>query len=424
MQRLIKPLLNTNGCLQETDFKDAFSIIHQNLLNSKENDTLVMSSGDYSNETLYQLQKLARTALNTNSLSAFSYYNRGTDFFADKNDIVPFAELFLSDIFFCAFDENSQAETLKAIFEILKKCPDTPKYWFNNNNSLKINDFSTFFRCINHYILENNLEKGIYIQGLGKNYQKYKEEILSEDLQKNINSIDLKIFDIQYFTDLLLKYEAPVFIVWEPLLSQQAYHELENLCMLIGIQSKPSSGFLCIKPDVNSQGLYDMGFFTNLAPGGTPLDTTTAQDMQKVYQHSVCTLQVDIADKINNASFENVLLWNASMKEISQDIENQVDKSKFSVLHSAFLPENANKYSLILPANLPEEFSGTYTDSARVPHNYNFDSNILEYNNLQQISEIAKCFGISLSSDKDDIFLEYISFMRAGCDSAKRHFFK
>ena len=98
-QRITKPYIKKNGRLEETSFNEAFQHIFQKLQKSEANSTLVMSSGSYSNETLYLLQKLARTILNTNALGSFDYYRRGTDFFADKNDILPFAEMFQSDKF-------------------------------------------------------------------------------------------------------------------------------------------------------------------------------------------------------------------------------------------------------------------------------------------------------------------------------------
>jgi hypothetical protein len=50
--------------------------------------------------------------------------------------------------------------------------------------------------------------------------------------------------------------------------------------------------------------------------------------------------------------------------------------------------------------------------------------NILEYNNLQQIAKIAESFGFTFPGSKDEVFLEYISFMEAGCHSSERHFFR
>ena len=433
-QRITKPYIKKNGRLEETSFEKAFQYMGQKLQKSESNSTLVMSSGSYSNETLYLLQRLARTALKTNALDSFDYYRRGTDFFADKNDILPFAEMFQSDKFYCIFDSIVETfpetslqtpETLKAVFEVLKHCPDTPRYWFNKPDTLNITDYYAFFRSVNYYLIQHHLEKGIYVDVLGKNYSAYKQSLMADDYEDFLHKNNLKDADIQLFVENLITIQAPAFIVWEQWLTEPAYHELENMCMLLDVQSKPASGFLTIKSELNSQGLFDMGFFPNIAPGGHEMTTQRQEKMVSLWQTNVCTEPVNVAATLDNCSFRNVLLWNALNVNIPQDIVKQVDEADFAMLHTAFLPENADRYDVILPANLPEEVSGTYTDTAKVPHQYVTEmKDILEYNNLQQLTQLATMFGITFPQNPDEIFLEYISFLEAGCHSSERHFFK
>jgi len=439
-QRITTPYIKQNGHIVPTSFEEAFRYISQRLQKSEVNQTLVMSTGSYSNETLYLLQRLARTVLNTNALGSFDYYRRGTDFFADKNDILPFAELFQSDRFYCIFENivNDYGdvetvctpslqvpETLKAVLEILNRCPETPRYWFNMPGTLHITDYYAFFRSVNFYLIQHHLEKGIYVDVLGKNYGAYKQALMADDYEALLCKNKLQNTDIQIFVDDLLKLSTPAFIVWEQWLTEAAYHELENLCMLLDIQSKPATGFLTIKSELNSQGLYDMGMFPHIAPGGHALNDEMHQKLETVLQTPVCSELIDIPATLDHTGFRNVLLWNALNVELPQDIVNQVNKAEFSLLQTAYLPDNAEDFNVILPANLPEEVSGTYTDTAKVPHNFVSETeNPLEYNNLQQIAKLASKFGHSFPENKDEIFLEYISFMEAGCHSSERHFFK
>ena len=424
-ERITKPYIRINGKLTEASFEEAFQHICQKLQKPEVNSTLAMSSGSYSNETLYLLQRLARTVLNTNALDAFDYYRRGTDFFADKNDILPFAEMFSSDKFYCMFPDVETSETLKAVFEILKHCPDTPRYWFNTPDTLNITDYYAFFRSVNFYLIHHHLEKGIYVEALGKNYGPYKQALMADDYEALLRKNDLQDSDIKLFVEDLLTVPAPAFIVWERWLTEKAYHELENLCMLLDVQSKPAAGFVTIKSELNSQGLFDMGMFPHIAPGGHTMDDSMRQKMEAVLGPAVCATPVDVAATLDCGGFRNVLIWNALNVELPKDVVNQLDKAEFSVLHSAYMPDNADLYSVILPANLPEELSGTYTDTAKVPHDFVSDvKNPLEYNNLQQLAELAERFGHTFPNNKDEIFLEYISFMEAGCHSAERHFFR
>ena len=420
--------------MTEVSFEEAFQLIFQRLQKSKANSTLVMSSGSYSNETLYLLQRLSRTVLNTNALGSFDYYRRGTDFFADKNDLLPFAEMFLSDKFYCIFPNAVETchgaslqipETLKAVLEILKRCPDTPQYWFNTPDTLNITDYYAFFRSVNYYLIQHHLEKGIYVDVLGKNYGAYKQALMADDYNALLHKNSLQDIDIQMFVDDLITVSAPAFIVWERWLTENAYHELENLCMLLDVQSKPAAGFLTIKGELNSQGLYDMGLFPNIAPGGHKMTSQRQEKMASLWQTSVCTESVDVPATLDHAGFRNLLLWNVLDVELPQDIVNQIDKAEFAVLQTACMPDDADKFDAILPADLPEELSGTYTDTAKVPHQYVAEKeSVLECNNLQQLARLAAQFGCSFPQTPDEIFLEYISFMEAGCHSSERHFFK
>ena len=428
-QRITTPYIKQNGHIVPTSFKEAFQYIGQKMQKPEVNQTLVMSSGSYSNETLYLLQRLARTVLNTNALCSFDYYRRGTDFFADKNDLLPFAEMFLSEKFYCIFEksdgDDNTPETLKAVLEILNRCPDTPRYWFNTPDTLTITDYYAFFRCVNFYLIQHHLEKGIYVEALGKNYGPYKQALMADDYEGLLRQNKLQDADIQKFVEDLRTVSEPAFIVWERWLTEGAYHELENLCMLLDIQAKPATGFLTIKGELNSQGLHDMGIFPQIAPGGHTLDDKMRQKMEAVLGTPVCAAPVDVPATIDRAEFRNVLLWNALNVALPQDIVDQVAKVDFALLQTAYLPENADAYDVILPANLPEEVSGMYTDTAKVPHNFVSENDkILEYNNLQQVAKIAASFGFTFPDNKDEVFLEYISFMEAGCHSAERHFFR
>ena len=434
-QRITTPYLKRDGHIAPVSFDEAFQHIRQKLQKPETNSTLVMTSGSYSNETLYLLQKLARTVLNTNALGSFDYYRRGTDFFADKNDILPFAEMFLSDKFYCIFEKPvvetrliaslQTPETLKAVLEILKRCPDTPKYWFNTPDTLNVTDYYAFFRSVNYYLIQHHLEKGIYVDVLGKNYGAYKQALREDDYVSLLQKNNLQNIDVQSFVDDLVKVPAPAFIVWERWLTEAAYHELENMCMLLDVQSKPAAGFLTIKGELNSQSLFDMGMFPHIAPGGHKMTAEQKEKMSTMWQLPVCAEPVDVADTLDRAGFRNVLLWNVLNVKLPEDIASQLVKAEFAVLQTAFLPDNADCYDVILPANLPEEVSGTYTDTAKTPHQYVTEKvSGLECDNLQQLSRLASLFGCSFPQTSDEIFLEYISFMEAGCHSSERHFFK
>lgn len=425
MRRLLLPLLKTDGHYTAISFEEAYEQIASHSKLADSSHTLVMASGDYSNEELYLIQRLARTGFKTNALGSFDYYKRGTSFFIDKNDIVPFAELFGTGKFYTLLDPKSNALSQKTALEIMDACPNTPRYEFNTQDTLQIRDFGNFFRSINHYLIRNNLAKGIYVQGLGKQYEQYKEQILSEDLSAVLAANNLTENDIKTFAEELLHTEAPVFVIWEQFLDERGIIELENMCMLLDIQAKPSSGFLSLKAELNSQGLFDMGIFPEICVGGEPFDEENRKLMCELYGQPAHTDIVDLPARITAHDFDQCYLFNATRAEVPTEIMETAQQCSWRVLQTAFWEEGNASFDLLLPASLPQECDGTFTDSARAAHNSKADSECpLTCNNLQLFSKISEAFGLPKLDNPTDIFMEFISFFHAGCRSQQRHFFR
>lgn len=425
MGRLLLPILKKDQQYQEISFDEAFQCIANHCGSSPENATLVMTSGNYSNEELYTLQRLARTGFHTNALGSFDYYQRGTAFFIDKNDIVPFAELLGSTTLYCLLDSSIDSVPNKMIYQVIEECTSAKKYFFNRPGTLNIQNWASFFRCLNYFLIKNDLAKGIYVNGLGKDYDSYKEKILSEDFNELLHSNHLDENDIQRFISDVQKEEAPVFVVWERFLDERGIIELENLCMLLDIQAKPSRGFLAVKGDLNSQGLFDMGIFPNVFVGGQPATEEVINLMQELYKHPVCATPADLPTRISQKDFENCLYFNNTGNTISEELTDCAAECHFSVLQTAMWDHESDTFDLILPATLPDEITGTFTDSARIPHHSTpLTESPVSYNNLQQLSHVGAALNITPMENPTDIFMEYISFFKSGCRSKFRHFFR
>ena len=425
MRRLLQPLLKIDGHYTAISFEEAYEQIASHSKLADSNRTLVMASGDYSNEELYLIQRFARTGLHTNAIGSFDYYKRGTAFFIDKNDIVPFAELFGASAFYTLLDAESTAISQKTVLDILQACPNIPRYDFNTPGHLNIQNFGNFFRSINQYLIRHNMAKGIYIQGLGKNYDSYKELILAEDEQKLLESNNLQSEDIVQFAEKLLREESPVFLMWERFLNERDVIELENLCMLLDIQAKPSSGFLCLKAELNSQGLFDMGFFPDICVGGEPFDEENRKLMHDLYSQTTYTYNIDLPAHIAARDFDQCYLFNATGTDIPQEILETAKHCTWSVLQTAFWDNEQGDFDLILPASLPEEASGTFTDSTRAAHTSKADTACpLPYDNLRMLCAMGSLFQLPSFQNVTDVFMEYISFFKGGCRSKLRHFFR
>ncbi|MEG1555167.1 MAG: hypothetical protein RR356_00365 [Bacteroidales bacterium] len=417
--RLLKPLLKQKDQWIEITFPEAFEHIANALKSYSNSETVFFGGGSYSNEELYLIQKIAREGVKTNAICSFEYLTRGSEFQFDKNDIVPFAEMAGASRFFCfGFDLQSPYPTLNVVKQIMEVYPQIPRTFFNQDSKIFIKNFQAFFRAVNYYLVQHQLIKGIYIEGLGKNYQAYASALLSDLYNDLLAENNLQSFDIEYFVNMILVEKNPVYLFWEKALSLKALYELENLCMLTDVQSKQSCGFLGIKENINSQGLFDMGIFPDLEVGGRK------QETQRNGQEASTQ---DILHNLLDGKYKNGLIFgeNPVISLESPEIINALKKIPFLVVQTPYFTETAQGAHLILPATLPTESDGIYTDCTRVAHPFKKEeASAVELNNLQQLSALGEKLGLPSCDDHSDLFLEYISFFKAGCHSHERHFFR
>ncbi|MEG2071293.1 MAG: molybdopterin-dependent oxidoreductase, partial [Bacteroidales bacterium] len=209
--RLLKPLLKQKDQWIEITFPEAFEHIANALKSYSNSETVFFGGGSYSNEELYLIQKIAREGVKTNAICSFEYLTRGSEFQFDKNDIVPFAEMAGASRFFCfGFDLQSPYPTLNVVKQIMEVYPQIPRTFFNQDSKIFIKNFQAFFRAVNYYLVQHQLIKGIYIEGLGKNYQAYASALLSDLYNDLLAENNLQSFDIEYFVNMILVEKNPV----------------------------------------------------------------------------------------------------------------------------------------------------------------------------------------------------------------------
>lgn len=450
--RLVKPLQRIDNQLVEISFEEAFAQIAARIRGVSAPENLFVAGGGAPNEQLYLIQRLARAGVRSNALTSFEYFARGNNFSADKNDIVPFAELPLSSrLFFIGFPENCQHPEWLKVREIQQKfsiaessLPLIPpiaqknmekesalsaksagEYEKNLRENTPITDYAAFFRAANYYLIKNDLAKGIFIHGIGKNYEPYKQNLLSDDFSNLLKINELSEADLVQFVQVVMAESAPAFIYWEEQMSEAAVQELTNFLMLLELQAKTGSGALGIKRSANAQGLFDMGCFANRCVGGEKWTTENRAEMDALY-NNVETRAVDVEKAFFNGTFKNAFIFgdDFSGNPRAHDIEAQLRQVDFVVVQSATLTPAARLADLILPASLPEELGGTYTDSTRMARTLAPTApSAVALTSIEQLQAIGAQLGLPRFANPSDIFLEYIAFFHAGCRSAKRHFF-
>lgn len=425
MERIITPLKKINGTFSPTSFNEAYQTIFQNIKTAKPEENAVFAGGKLSNEELYLLQKLARIGIKTNALSSFEYLERQGAFCFDKNDIVPVVELpGTTRCYAIGYTKENQNPQLQLVTAITT-ANLIPTYYFEEET--QISDYHTFFQAVNYYIVTHERYRGIFIEGLAKNIPEYLQSLKSYNWTNLLENSNVTEDFVAEFVDGLLKEDCPVIIYYEPETSLDTIKELNNLSLLVGIQAQASSGLLGIKENLNTQGLFDMGFFSHLNVGGEQFDKENIEIAAQVYGSEPAHYDIDVLQNIKENKFKNYLIFQdfPSIEFENKELITNILANSFVVVQTNEFNELAKLADIILPATLPNEGEGTYTDSTRMAFKINQSENCpVEKNNFQQINEIGEMFGIPKSENVVDAFLEYVSFFKGGCRSGQRHYFK
>jgi len=425
--RLLYPLLKKDGKWHSISFNEAFDLILNRFLQIEPQKRVFFAGGQATNEELYLLQRLARAGFKTNNVASFEYLLRGEHYFFDKNDIVSFGELYDASHLFCiGFDCDTKHPRLNSIQEFIKTHTDIPTLFLNQDIRWPIMDVYAFFKAVNQRLIATNRSTGIFIQGVGKNYESYRKIMLQTPITPLLERNELTFRQIDNFIDFILQQKKPIFIYREAMLNEDTIAEMTNFVMLIGVQAKQSSGLLGIKEQVNSQGLFDMGLFASRSPGGLLFTPQIATEMSQIYNTTVTCQSTNVRQLWETNQLQAAfILYEDPINEPAYLSFLQHFNFDFLCTMAHTLNATAQMADLVLPGSFPAEIGGIITDSTRRAHQIvKTEPQPLELNSLAQISSISEKLGLAHLRTPDSIFLEYTDFFKGGCKNNERHFFK
>jgi predicted molibdopterin-dependent oxidoreductase YjgC len=250
--------------------------------------------------------------------------------------------------------------------------------------------------------------------------------MLQTDILPLLECNNLSIKQIDNFIDFVLLQEAPIFIYREAMLNEATIAEMTNFAMLIEIQAKQSSGLLGIKEQANSQGLFDMGLFASRAPCGVAFSPQVAAEMSQFYNTVVTYQPANVRQLWETDQLQAVfILHEDPLSEPAYQPFLQHFNFDFLCVMAHTLTPTAQLADLVLPASLPAEIGGIYTDSTRQARQIaQTEPQPLDLSSLAQLSALSERFGLIPLRTPDVIFLEYAEFFKGGCRSGERHFFR
>lgn len=428
--RITTPLLKVNGKFEEITFAKAYEIIFNNINSVKSDENAFYAGARLSNEELYLIQKFARVAAKTNNIYSFHYLERGKGMAGSSEANVPFDELNgASKIYLIGSELNNDNAVVGFLVNNLKVLNKIPVQLVTTKEKssmskkvddvIEIKSYYYFVKAMNHYLLSSGLQNSLFINDNCINFDDYKKHLLSEkfeDLFEKSGFGDLAKFKL--FVDDYNNQMNAVIIFSEKEISGTTSFELHNLAMITGKLGKISNGLISLKEKNNTQGIFDMGVCPKIGVGRQFIDDEKfATKLKKAWNIDSLPAVKDEShlDVLDKGSLKNMFIFGEDPIGCAID-KNRVEKwfanKNFLVVSDYFLTDTAKKADLILPASLPIESDGTFTNSQKVIQEFykQFTSKI-ERLTYQQLTDLLEKFGFCCLDSINDIFDEAISLL-------------
>ncbi|MCL1968471.1 MAG: FAD-dependent oxidoreductase [Bacteroidetes bacterium] len=434
--RITQPLLRENGVLKPITTQKAIEVIKTKTTYHSSLITILVSP-QLTNEAMYLIQKLARTCLNTNAISSSYFITHGLQCNVNKNDNLPVGELHgAKHIYIIGTDLAKEHPVINHLVQNSRKENHTPVTLITTettssllhrvDNILHVNDYHDFIMAVNHYILKNSLNKGIYVNGLAQFFDEYKKHILSLNYNDLLQRGNLSNETVAQFVNEILATPETAFIFSEKSGDTQTFCELKNLMLLTEKQGKTFSGLMLLKPDCNTQGLFDMGIHPEYGPGFRKWDSDYLELVKKTWQ--IETLPTDTycpITRLKNNEVKNLFIFGDDIVNKNPDIKPAIETADFVCVQSAFENETTALADLILPMNFAIELGGSFTSSFKVAQPFDAVRPCpFEWNDYQFYAQLMKAFDVDTPQNPNDIFLEMITLLQPGCCSDQRHTFE
>ncbi len=425
LPRITKPLEKINGKFQEISFERAYEIIKNKILNVEKDENMFFAGARLTNEEIYLIQKLARVGVQTNNISNFHYLDR-EDYKLNSLANTPFDEIKdASKIYVLGAELNVDYQTVgfmvhntkvkKSIDVDLISTNKNSKMLHKTDNFLNVKSYYYFVKSINFYLLKNALQNQMFIDDNCQDFNFYKENLLKENFDNLILNSGLSKDEIINFSENYNKEMNAIIIFSEKEVSANTCKELFNLAMITGKLGKISSGLISLKEKNNSQGLFDMGAFSDITVGGNSiLDENFISISKEIWKKTMSKSVKNSYELFTNGGIKNAFIFGEDPISCAVDIENvknNFEKIDFLCVQDYFMTETAKISNLILPASFPTETGGSFTNTQKVIQNFEkVFSDKIEKNNIQQLMDLLKIFGNEDLCDLEEVMDEAIKF--------------
>jgi formate dehydrogenase major subunit len=427
--RITQPMLRRNGGFIPVGFDEALALITQKLKDHQPQQSAFFAGGRLTNEELYMLQKLARGAVRSNNLHSFLYLGRGKGYEAITMDNVPFIEIRDAKRIILVGDKLNRLNPLVNHLVFSKKFRDNiPVELITTGEAQelsrkvdhvhRIRSYYSFFRAVNHFMLSQLKQNQIYIDTACEGFDAYRNDLMNEDYGTLLAAAGgcsrecLENIGVSYNID----HESIIIYALDEVTAAAAL-EIRNLALISGKPGKHACGVIAMREKNNAQGLFDMGIHPGLLPGTLSLDDESARArVAERWKISNLSTEVGCMTKmLDEGNVENILIFGEDPVGTAVNKSRIVDwlsKASFRVVCDYTMTETAQMADLVLPATLPIETDGSYTNSQRYLRQFMQQTDPKPaMTTLSMLNRLLHDFGMEASNDPLDILAEALTLL-------------
>jgi len=429
--RITKPMYKRNGRFEEITFDEAFKIIKQKVLEVAPDENAVFAGARLTNEELYLVQKLTRAGFKTNNIGSYHYFDNQDAYENNWISNVPYQQIRgAGKIYLIGAELNEDNPVVGFIVNNTRVINEVPVYNISEKENssmkekvtenIKVQSYYYTIKAINHYLISHNLQNQMFLSDNCEEFENYKTELQKENYSALVEKSGISAIKIREIAESYNNEMNAVIILSEKYLTGNSVKEIFNLSLITGKLGKTGSGIIALKENNNSQGIYDMGIRKDKTVGNQELTGEVLEKLSSVWKTTgLSNESKDIKYELLMGHIKNLFIFGEDPVGCAID---KLDSRKwinadFLVVQDYFVTDTAREADLILPASLPFESGGSYTNSQKIIQQFDAAAKPkVEQINIEQFINLSGEFGVNGISEKPDIISEIAEIFPEGKD--------
>ena len=423
--RIKKPLLKVDGRFVEIGFEEAFETIQRKIKEVNPAENAFYAGARLTNEEMYLVQKLARAGVKTGNVSSFHYMNRGMGYAMNAINGVAFDQIAQGKCFYVLGSEMNMENAVPGYYmfgtHYRKRVPivvittgENSRMAHKATELIGIDSYYHFIKAAVYVIISKGLENRIFLEAHCEGFDDFREKVLRDHFEDLVEKAGCSPEEVLKFAMEYTNEPQAILFYSEKHLSANACLELRNLSMITGKAGKSAAGLIPLKEKNNAQGLFDMGCFPALVPGGVAIADGESRRRLAAYW-GIDALPAEGNPEqyqlLRDGKIKNAFIFGEDPVGCAfdqQEIRATVGEIGFLVVQDLFMSDTAALADLVLPASVHFEQGGSFTNTLKYiqPFGPSYGSP-LEIDSFGQLKSLLRRFDIAANYDSPaDVMLE------------------